>query len=123
MKHLKTFESFSINEEEEILGGVKKFFTGHESSAAKEEAKEKFMAALDEAEKELKADPDDYPQSKNWEASKKSLIEKAKENNFNGGLRVQRSATGGMYIIYKDGVTGFQSLASGASHRVANPLG
>jgi len=123
MKHLKTFESFSINEEEEILGGVKKFFTGHESSAAKDEAKDKFMVALEEAEKELMTEPDEYPQSKNWEASKKSLIEKAEEDNFKGGLRVQSSRSGGIYVIYKTGVTGFQALASGASHRTANPLG
>jgi len=123
MKHLKTFESFSINEEEEILGGVKKFFTGHESSAAKGEAKNKFMAALEEAEKELMANPDDYPQAENWEKTKQSLIKQAEEDNFNGGLRVQSSRSGGVYVIYKTGVTGFQALASGASHRTANPLG
>jgi hypothetical protein len=123
MKHLKTFESFSINEEEDILGGVKKFFTGHESSDAKGEAKNKFMVALKEAEKELMANPDEYPQAKKWEKSKEDLIKQAEEDNFKGGLRVQSSRTGGTYVIYKTGVTGFQSLVSGSSNRTANPLG
>ena len=123
MKHLKTFESFSINEEEDILGGVKKFFTGHESSDAKGEAKNKFMVALTEAEKELMANPDEYPQAKKWEKSKEDLIKQAEEDNFKGGLRVQSSRTGGIYVIYKSGVTGFQALASGASNRTVNPLG
>jgi hypothetical protein len=123
MKHLKTFESFSINEEEDILGGVKKFFTGHESSDAKGEAKNKFMVALEEAEKELMAEPDEYPQAKKWEKSKEDLIKQAEEDNFKGGLRVQSSRTGGTYVIYKSGVTGFQSLVSGSSNRTANPLG
>jgi len=123
MKHLKTFESFSINEEEDILGGVKKFFTGHESSDAKGEAKNKFMVALKEAEKELMANPDEYPQAKKWEKSKEDLIKQAEEDNFKGGLRVQSSRTGGIYVIYKSGVTGFQSLVSGSSNRTANPLG
>ena len=122
MKHLKTFEGFSINEEE-ILSGVKKFFTGHESSAAKDEAKDKFMIALEEAEKELMADPDEYPQAERWEKTKESLIKKAEEDNFKGGLRVQSSYDGGTYVIYKRGVSGFQALASGASHRTGNPLG
>ena len=123
MKHLKTYESFSINEEEGVLGGVKKFFTGHESSGAKDEAKDKFMTALEEAEKELMADPDEYPQAKKWEKTKESLIKQAEEDNFKGGLRVQSSYTGGTYVIYKTGVTGFQALAGGASHRTGNPLG
>ena len=123
MRHLKTFESFSINEEEDILGGVKKFFTGHESSDAKGEAKNKFMVALEEAEKELMAEPDEYPQAKKWEKSKEDLIKQAEEDNFKGGLRVQSSRTGGTYVIYKSGVTGFQSLVSGSSNRTANPLG
>jgi hypothetical protein len=123
MKHIKKFENFSINEEEGILGGAKKFFTGHESSSEKEEARKKFMNDLAEAEDKLKSDPDEYPQSRKWEENKKDLIKKAEEDNFNGGLKTQSSRSGGMYIIYKEGTTGFKSLVSGSSHRTANPLG
>lgn len=124
MKHLKKFESFAINEEEGLIGGVKKFFTGHESSEAKKEAKDKFMISLSEAESELKSNPSDYPQSDNWEPVKQKLIKQAEENNFNGSLKTQQSSrNGGLYIIYKDGSTGMKNLASGASSRTANPLG
>jgi hypothetical protein len=56
-------------------------------------------------------------------SSKEDLIKQAEEDNFKGGLRVQSSRTGGIYVIYKSGVTGFQALASGASNRTVNPLG
>jgi hypothetical protein len=42
MKHLKTFENFSVLE-----GKFKKFFTGHSSSEEKDQAKSKFFRIRD----------------------------------------------------------------------------
>lgn len=107
MKHIKTFESFSLNEEE---GSFRKFFTGHESSEARDKAMMDFMKALDEAEMEVSKNPSDYV------FNRKSLEERAKDNNYKGGIRIQRG--GGRdkryYVVYDGGVSGFQSLAAAA---------
>jgi hypothetical protein len=105
MKKLKTFENFSINEEE----GIRKFFTGHDSKEEKKEAISKFKKALDEAEAEFKKNPKDYS------FNRKDLEKKAKEDNYRGGLRIQRGGRSSkMYVVYDQGATGFQKLA-GAS--------
>jgi hypothetical protein len=117
LKHLKSFELFDVVNEEE--GKFREFFTGHASKEAKEKAKLKFMKALEDAEKELMEDPEDYAQSKNWEEVKQKLIKQAKEDNFKGGLRVQRGGRDPrIFIVYDKGVTGFQKLAIGASGEV-----
>lgn len=107
MKHLKTFESFSINEEE----GIRKFFTGHDSSEAKDKAMMDFQKALDEAEAKVSKYPEKYV------FNRKFLEKKAKENNYKGGLRIQRG--GGrdprIYIVYDKGSTGFQNLVGSSS--------
>lgn len=116
LKHLKSFESFAINEEE---GVFKKFFTGHASSEEKEAAKQKFMDALESAEAALKKDPEDYAQSKNWESAKEKLMSQAKDNNYKGGLRVQRGGRDPrVYIVYDEGVSGFQKMAGSAAGEV-----
>lgn len=102
MEHLKTFESFSINEEE----GVRKFFTGHESPDDRDKAMMDFHKALDEAEKEVEKDPE------NFVFNRTSLERKARRNNYKGGLRTQRGGRDKRtYIVYDDGVTGFEDLA------------
>lgn len=107
MKHLKTFESFSINEEE----GIRKFFTGHDSSEDRDKAMMDFHKALDEAEAEVEKDPENYV------FNRESLERKAKEDNYKGGLRIQRGGRDPrMYVVYDAGVTGFQKIAAGASN-------
>ena len=123
MKHIKTFESFSVNEEASILSGAKKFLTGHESKEARESAESKFMTALKKAEDGLMANPKNYAQSEDWDRNKKFILDKAKGDNFKGGLRVQKSRSGKLMIVYDSGVTGLQQLAAGAASRTSNPLG
>lgn len=119
MKYLKKFESYSpINEEEEILKGAKKFFTGFGSKEEKEEAKENFVKALDEAEALVEKDP------KGYVFNRKNLEKIAKDNNYKGGLRIQKGGRDAsrIFIVYDKGVTGFSKAASAASTKVDNPL-
>jgi hypothetical protein len=103
MKHLKTFENFSVLE-----GKFKKFFTGHSSSEEKDQAKSKFFSELEDFEKKSNNDS-------NISFNREFLEEKAKENNYKGGLEARTSAKDGReYIIYKKGVTGLEDLASSA---------
>lgn len=111
MIHLKTFESFSINEEE----GIKKFFTGHDSSEDRDKAMMDFHKALDEAEAEVSKDPENYV------FNRASLEKKAKEDNYKGGLRIQRGGRDPrMYVVYDKGVTGFDDMAGSASRAIRN---
>jgi len=118
LKHLKSFESFAlVNEEEE--GVFKKFFTGHASSEEKEAAKQKFMDAINSAESDLKKNPEDYAQSKNWEVAKEKLMKQAEDNKYKGGLRVQRGGRDTrVFIVYDEGVSGFQKMASASAGEV-----
>jgi hypothetical protein len=110
MKYLKTFENYSPVNEEELFDKAKKFFTGHESKEAKEKAKEDFTKALDEAEEMVSKNPEGYV------FNRSNLEKKAKENNYKGGLRIQRGGrdTSRVYIIYDLGASGFEKLASGS---------
>jgi len=107
MKHLRTFESFSLNEEE---GKFKQFFTGHTDEESKEKAKANFHQALDDADKAVSKNPEGYV------FNRESLEKQAAENNYLGGLRIQRGGRDRSrnYVVYDKGVTGFQSLASAA---------
>ena len=118
MKYLKTFESYSINEEEEIFGKARKFFTGHESDEDRDQAMLDFHKALDEAEELVSENPEGYV------FNRESLESKAKENNYKGGLRIQRGGrdTSRVYIVYDSGISGFQKLASLAANKRDNPL-
>jgi hypothetical protein len=122
MKHLQTFESFenNLNTNEDVNEGVlRKFFTGHETKADEKAAEAAFMKALDEAEAELKKNPKDYFQSKNWPESRAYLMGQAAANRFRGGLRVQRGgATDAMFIVYDAKASGFESAAGGAAGSV-----
>lgn len=116
MKYLKTFESFSpeaINEEEEIRG-IRKFFTGHESSEDRDKAMMDFHKALDDAEAEASKNPE------KWVFNREALEKQAADNNYKGGLRVQRGGRdkGRIYVVYDEGTSGFQNIASAAGgHR------
>lgn len=117
LKHLKSFESFgTVNEEE---GKFREFFTGHASKEAKEQSKAKFMTALEDAEKALMKNPEDYAQSKNWDVAKEKLMKQAESNNYKGGLRVQRGGRDPrVFIVYDEGVSGFQKLATASAGEV-----
>lgn len=106
MKHIKKFESYSVNEEE----GIRKFFTGHDTSEDKNKAKVEFMKSLDEAEAEVNKKPESYV------FNKEALLKAASENNYLGGLRTQ---VGGRdkskyYVVYDPKSTGWNSLTSAA---------
>lgn len=107
MKHLKTFESYSINEEE----GVRKFFTGYSSKKDAEKSKEDFIKALDEAEEMVNKSPEKYS------FNRERLEKKAASNKYRGGLRIQRGGRdrSRTYIVYDEGSTGFQNAVSGTS--------
>jgi hypothetical protein len=106
MKHIKTFESFSVNEEEGIF---KKFFFGHEDKEAKEATIAAFYSELDKMEEENKG-------NENFVLNRSTLEKNAKENNYKGSLDARRSARDGKtYVIYVPGVTGMQNLAAGST--------
>lgn len=107
MKYLKTFENYSpINEEEE---GIRKFFTGHDKGE-RDKAMLDFHKALDEAQAKVDESPEKYV------FNREQLEKKASENNYLGGLRIQRGGRDKtrMYVVYDEGATGFEDIASGA---------
>lgn len=107
MKYLKTFESYSINEEE----GLRKFFTGFDSAEERDKAMMDFHKILDEAEAVVNKKPEVFV------FNRASLEKQAAENNYKGGLRAQRGGRDNsrMYVVYDPGVTGFEDAASAAS--------
>jgi hypothetical protein len=60
MKYLKTFENYQINEEEEIIGKVRKFFTGYETGEDKQKAMVAFEKALGEITAEYNKSPESW---------------------------------------------------------------
>lgn len=113
MKYLKTFESHSINEEE---GKISQFFRGHDSKEERDSKMRDFFKELDKYEEEAKNDSEIV-------FNRASLEKKAKDNNYKGHLEARDSRSGGTYIIYVDGVSDFQKIASLAANRRDNPLG
>jgi hypothetical protein len=108
MKYLKTFETYSpINEEEE---GIRKFFTGHDSSEDRDGAMLDFHKALDQAEAHIKKAPEKFAYNR------EALEAKAKANNYKGGIRIQRGGRdkNRVYVVYDGGTSGFQALAASA---------
>ena len=116
MKHLKKFESYSVETNEGLKDTVKKaaqktkkFFKGHESKEAYEKAQKKLMNDLDKMEK--KAEKNDK-----MVFDRKDLEKQAKENKFLGGFKETKSAkTGKVHVVYNEGTTEFEDLASGAA--------
>jgi hypothetical protein len=84
MKHLKTFENFTIEETNEFFGGVRKFVTGHESGDAKNAKKAEIEESIEKwANSALEA---------GWtperiEQRKMSLLKRAADNNWRGYIR------------------------------------
>jgi len=112
MKHLRKFESFSVNEEE---GSFRKFFTGHSDKAEKFGSMKTFLADLDKFEKMAAGNEDIV-------FNKEKLIQQAKENNYKGHLEERDSRSGGTFIIYVTGASDFDNIANAAAHKRNNPL-
>ena len=113
MKHLRKFESFSVNEEE---GTFRKFFTGHSDPTEKFGTMKTFLADLDKFEK-MAAEDD------NIVFNREKLIQQAKENNYKGHLEERDSRSGGTFIVYVTGASDFDKIAGAAANRRDNPLG
>jgi lambda repressor-like predicted transcriptional regulator len=110
LRKLKPFNAYGINEEE---GVIRKFFTGHESAEAKANAEKEFTKALDEAEALVKKNPSKY------KFNREALEKKAKENSYRGGLRIQQGGRDPrIFVVYDEGTTGLEQMASGASGEV-----
>ena len=113
MKHLKKFESYSVNEEE---GKFAKFFRGHSSVDERDSKMEEFFKELDSYE-EKAAD------NSNIVFNRAFLEKTAKENNYKGSLEARKSARDNKtHVIYVKGQSDFQKLASNAAGKRDNPL-
>jgi len=111
MKHIKTFESFSINEEEGIfqdaISSAKKFI-GLEKDAEVSKRKEDFLKDLQEIEEKVEG-------ATNVVFTKDNLIKQAEENSYRGKLEIAGSRTGNNVVVYKPDYTGLQKLAKTAT--------
>lgn len=113
MRHLKTFENYSVNEEE---GKFSRFFTGHDSKDDKNNKIEAFKRQLDSFESEASNDND-------LVFNRANLEKQARQNNYKGRLEKRSSARDNKdYVIYVPGRSGLESAASAAAGKVANPL-
>ena len=110
MKHIKTFESFSINEEEGIWGDVKSW-VGIEADAEVSKRETNFLTKLAEIEEQVTS----RKLGTNIVFSKNKLIKQAKENSYRGTLEIVPSITGNNVVVYKTEHTGLQKLASGST--------
>lgn len=100
-------------------GAFRKFFTGHESSEDRDKAMMSFHKALDDAQAAVDKAPEKFV------FNRESLEAKAKANNYKGGLRIQKGGRdkSRAYVVYDEGATGFQDLASAASAQRQETLG
>ncbi len=72
MKHLKTFENFQINEEEEIIGAIKQVATDIKRKVTGEERREKEEAKIKQYTKEILAGTISEDLKKDFEKYKSS---------------------------------------------------
>ena len=107
MKHIKTFESFSINEEEGVWGDFKSW-TGIEADAEVSKREKDFLKDLQEIEEKVEG-------ATNVVFPKNNLIKQAKENSYRGKLEIAGSRTGNNVVVYKPEHTGLQKLAKNAT--------
>jgi hypothetical protein len=137
MKNLMTYESFisgsDYSSHDTLDEGIMKFLTGYDSKKEKTAAIAKFEKALEDAEKEVKANPEKFADSvvKNWDVQKAFILGKASANKYLGGVTVEMSKGdedknpnyGKYFVIYKEGVTGFEGIASAAKPGIGATLG
>lgn len=113
-------EDCNENDDEKIdEGAFRKFFTGHESGEARDKAMMDFHKALDDAQAAVDKAPEKFV------FNREALETKAKKNNYKGGLRIQRGGRdkSRVYVVYDDGITGFQNIASAAGAHRREKLG
>jgi len=133
MKNLMTYESFisgsDYSSHDTLDEGIMKFLTGYDSKKEKTAAIAKFEKALEDAEKEVKANPEKFADSvvKNWDVQKAFILGKASANKYLGGITVSKSGDGpneGKYfVVYKEGATGFEGIVSAAKPGIGSTLG
>ena len=94
MAHIKRFEEFRANKKSEPINEL---FNSKEKDASKK--------ALEDKMKEF--------QDKGFEVNAELLMKKAEENKFRGELKAVKSKKSGkVMVIYKDGLTNLQKIAS-----------
>ena len=133
MKHIKTFESFSINEEEGVWGDFAKSaksWAGIEADTEVSKRKDEFLAELkklddkthplmiewqEKAAKEPKFYSFDEKKNLNFLFKIPKLKEDAEENKYRGALEARRTQDGKIQFLYKPEHTGLQKLAKDAT--------
>lgn len=104
MGKIKNFEDF--NE------GVRKFFTGYNTSEDKEKAKEKILS-------DITKKVTDMVELGNLDKEKanvkiESLTKQAEDDNWKGKILIRKSPRGGIFVVYEKGDSPFQSLSKSA---------
>lgn len=97
MAHVKRFEDFR---KENMSKPVNEFFNSKKKAAELEKAKSKIVAKLDELEKD------------GVEFDREAIMKKAEANKFRGSV-IGIKAGGKKRVIYKDGLSNLQKIASG----------
>ncbi len=105
MKHLKTFENYTIEETNKFFGGVRKFATGHESGEAKNAKKAEIEAQIEEFL--AKASEAGWPPEK-IEKRRMLLLKAAADNNWRGYVK------GGQYKELWSDLQAMGAAAAGA---------
>ena len=115
MKHLKTFESYDINE---WVG--QRFITGH-GPGEKEEAKQRIASEIDSAIQEYEENPRDFVEYDEDEL-RTSLLDQAKDNGYRGSVVVRQSPNdsrsqyaGYNFIVYDQKTSPLQDIGSAAA--------
>lgn len=90
--------------------GIRKFLTGHSSKEDKENKKTEMIKQLDEIEEMVSKNPEEYS------FNRSSIERKAKDNNYRGGIRVQRGGNSDkIFVVYDEGMSGLESLSKQGS--------
>jgi len=102
MAHIKRFEEFRTEKNSTNESAVNELFKSKEKAAELEASKKAFAEKLDEYE------------GKGFEVNREGLTKKAEENKYRGELKAVKSRKSGkVIVIYKDGLTKLQKIASG----------
>ena len=126
MKHLKTFENFRINEEEEFFDKIGDFFRGgtvEEIAQKQDDFNKKFDALLKEVEDADSKRKDgsktilkmrEVGDDKYYDFDKAKMDKIAKSNNYLGKISaIWSKDSKTLFIQWKDGEKGMNKLAAG----------
>lgn len=111
-KNIKSFEAYSVNEEENWFANkwkdAKEFTTGHRGMEDRDNKRDQIMADLDKYEK-MASD------NSNIVFKRETLERQARENNYKGKVHLQNSPRSGKtFVVYKKGFSKFDHLAGAA---------